>query len=71
MSKIHEFMNTPSPSGKVLRLGIDDNGQLYVNGERVITEQKVSLQWWVNIAVIFGALGAFAQGIVAIIQFFK
>ena len=54
MPKITEFMNTDAPSGKQLSLGIDNEGRLYVNGERVITEQKVSLVWWVNIVVVLG-----------------
>lgn len=52
-------------------LGIDDDGWLYVNGERVITQQKVRLDWWVNVAVVLGALGALAQGPVAIYGLYK
>ena len=71
MSEVHEFMNTESPSGKKLSLGLDDDGRLYVNGELVVTEQKIKLQWWVNVAVVLGALGAFAQGLVAVITLYK
>lgn len=71
MPKVHEFMNTEAPSGKLLSLGIDNEGSLYVNGEQVITKHKVSLDWWVNIAVVLGALGAFAQGMVAICSLYK
>ena len=41
------------------------------NGELVVTEQKIKLQWWVNVAVVLGALGAFAQGLVAVITLYK
>ena len=71
MPQVHEFMNTESPSGKTLSLGIDDDGHLYVNHEKVVTEQKVMLQWWINIAVVLGALGAFSQGLVAICSLYK
>ncbi|MBI4191531.1 MAG: hypothetical protein HY525_13460 [Betaproteobacteria bacterium] len=71
MPVVHEFMNTDAPSGKQLSLGIDDDGSLYVNGERVITQQKVRLDWWVNVAVVLGALGAFAQGLVAVYSIYK
>lgn len=71
MPIVHEFMTTDAPSGKQLALGIDDDGWLYVNGERVITQQKVRLDWWVNVAVVLGALGALAQGLVAIYGLYK
>ncbi|MEX0964418.1 MAG: hypothetical protein WDZ52_10325 [Pseudohongiellaceae bacterium] len=44
MPEIHDFMNTDAPTGKSLSLGLDDDGHLYVNGEAVVTEQKVKLQ---------------------------
>ncbi|MEI7843623.1 MAG: hypothetical protein WCI39_11405 [Gallionellaceae bacterium] len=71
MAEINEFMNTDAPSGKQLSLGIDNEGRLYVNGERVITEQKIRLEWWINVAMVLGALGAFAQGVVAICSLYK
>ena len=64
-------MNTDAQSGKQLSLGIDDDGWLYVNGERVITSQKVRLDWWVNLALVLGAVGAFAQGLVAVCSMYK
>ncbi len=71
MPVVNEFMNTEAPSGKLMSLGIDDDGWLYVNGERVITQQKVKLDRWVNIAVFLGSLGAFAQGLIAIYSIYK
>lgn len=71
MPEINEFMYTDAPSGKQLSLGIDNEGLLYVNGERVVTEQKIRLDWWINVAMVLGALGAFAQGIVAISSLYK
>lgn len=71
MSDIEEFMQTDSASGKSLSLGIDKEARLYVNGERVITEQKISLSWWLNLVAVLGGLGAFAQGIAAIYTLYK
>ena len=71
MSQVHEWMTKESPSGKTLSLGIDDDGHLYVNGEPVVTEQKVKLEWWINLAAVLGALGAFAQGVVAVCSLYK
>jgi hypothetical protein len=44
---------------------------LYVNGEKVVTEQKIKLQWWIDVAVVLGALGAFAQGLAALVLLYK
>lgn len=32
------------------RLGIDENGKLYWNDQVVITAQKTTLQWWVDLS---------------------
>lgn len=71
MPEINEFMSQEASNGKQLSLGIDNEGRMYVNGEMVITEQKVSLGWWINIAVVLGGLGGFAQGIIAIYSLYK
>jgi len=71
MPNIQVFLEQDAPNGKTLSLGIDDDGNLYVNGERVVTEQKITLKWWVDVAVIFGALGAFSQGFVSVYLMFK
>ncbi len=64
-------MNTDTPSGKPISFGLDDEGRLYVNGEQVITKQKISLDWWVNVAVVLGALGSLASGMAAIYSLYK
>ena len=71
MPQVHEWMTTESPSGKTLSLGLDEDGRLYVNGELVVTEQKVKLEWWINAAVVLGSLGAFAQGLVAVLSLYQ
>ena len=71
MNRIEEIMYTESSDGKQHSLGIDDHGNLYINGNRVVTEQRFKLAWWINVAVFLGGIGAFAQCIVAILEFFK
>jgi len=66
MPEIIEFMLQETPAGKVLRLGVDDDGWLYVNGEPVKTEHRATFELWVKLAVIVGSLGAFAQGFVSV-----
>lgn len=68
---IHEWATTESPSGKELHLGIDDDANLYVNEKQVVTKQDVKLEWWINLAVVLGGLGAFTQGLVALCTLYK
>lgn len=68
---IREIMSTQFDyGGKTLSLGLDEEGKLYVNGERVVTEQRVRLQWWVNAAVMLWGIGAVAQAVFAALSFF-
>ena len=51
MSKIH-----PITMGEFNKLGVDENNKLYWNEKPVITEQQITLDWWVNLAIILGGL---------------
>jgi hypothetical protein len=49
-------------------LGIDGKRQLFWDGERVQIERRFVLSFWQKtgaVLVVFGALGAFAQGVTA------
>jgi len=50
-------------------LGIDENSNLYWNKKRVITEQKVTLQRWVNVAIILASTSTVALAIFAALEF--
>lgn len=67
MADLYEWMSTETKEDKKVVFGFDKDGRLYINGERVVTEQKVILQMWLNVALALGALGALAQGVVAVI----
>ena len=43
-------------SDKIGTLGIDKDGNLYWNEKRVVTEQVIKLQWWVNLSIIVGGI---------------
>jgi hypothetical protein len=47
-------------TGKHVILAIDNGGRLYWNGQLVVTEQRVRLQTWLNVAIVVGALGTVA-----------
>ena len=50
-------------------LGIDEDSNLYWNNRRVITEQKVTLQRWVNVAIILASNSSVALAMFAALEF--
>lgn len=49
-------------------LGIDEDWNLYWNKKRVITKGKVTLQWWVNVAIICASASTLALAIFAALE---
>jgi hypothetical protein len=47
------------------------SGDLYWNGEKILTEQKLSLNWWVNVSIVLGALSTAVMAIIAILNYLK
>lgn len=71
MSKIIETILTHiTDDGVQGRLGIGKDGTLYWNEQTVITEQKITLQWWVNLAIIMGSISTLCLGIFEGLRFF-
>lgn len=60
-----------SDSGSKGEMGIDEHGVLYWNGKPVVTEQKVKLQWWVNLSAILAALSTVVMAILATVTYFS
>ncbi len=50
-------------------LGIDEDGRLYWNDEAVVTEQKMTLQWWVNVAIIVTGFSTLLFAIITLLRF--
>jgi len=72
MKKAIETIFTHEIGGDVKGvLGIDKDARLYWNGQPVLTEQKVTLQWWVNVFVIVASLSTLAMAIFTGLQYFK
>lgn len=53
------------------KLRVDKNFQLYFDGNKVITENKITFDSLINWAVVIGGLGAFISGVVDLICLFK
>lgn len=69
MLKIRELYKVEFADGVKGALGIDERGRLYWNGEFVITEQRVSLSWWISLAIVLGGLSTFAIALLSILAY--
>jgi hypothetical protein len=58
-------------TGKTGVLGIDEDARLYWNGRLIVTEQKIKLSWWVNIAVILGGVSTAVIAIFTALLYLK
>ena len=47
---------------------LDENGRIYWEGERVLTEVRLSVPTLVNIAVIVAAIGTFGTFLLTLLQ---
>jgi len=72
MSKIEPiFTQNIVKDGKTVvggELGIDENCKLYWNKKEILTKQKITLQWWVNIGIILAAASTLALAVLALLQ---
>ena len=50
-------------------LGVDDERNLYWNNKAIVTEQKVKLEWWVNVSIIVASVSTFAIAFFTYLQF--
>ena len=50
-------------------LGIDENSNLYWNKKKVITEQTIKLEFWVNMAIIFASASTIVLAAFAVLDF--
>jgi len=49
-------------------LGIDEDYKLYWNKKEILTKQKITLQWWVNLSIIVAAASTLALAVLALLQ---
>jgi len=49
-------------------IGVDEEGRLYWKGKPIVTEQRISLQWWVNVGIIVGSLSTLCIAIAEIVR---
>lgn len=71
MRTITTIFEHDADTGKTGVLGIDEEARLYWNGELIVTEQKVKLSWWVNLALILGGVSTALIAIFTALLYFK
>jgi len=50
-------------------LGVGDDGALYWDGKPVVVRKEIDLTWWQTTIAIVAAVGAFASGLVAVLEY--
>lgn len=53
------------------RLGVDNNNRLYWEGQPVVTEQALTLRWWVNVSIVAGGIATLVLGVVELLRFLR
>lgn len=71
MSDIEVIFWHEADSGAKGELGIDEKGRLYWNGRPVVTQQKVTLQWWVNLSAIVAAISTVVTAGISVATYFN
>lgn len=69
-TKIHTIFTQDLDNGNQGEHGIDDESNLYWNKKQIVTEQKIKLQWWVNISIIFASLSTVTLAVFTVLQYF-
>jgi hypothetical protein len=52
------------------RLGIDELNNLYWDKKPLVTEEKITLQKWVNFSIIVGAASTFILAVMEVMKYF-
>ena len=64
--KLDTIFTHDREDGGRLTLSVGPNNHLYVNGEPVVTESKLTLNWWVQVAVVLTGASTMALAVVEI-----
>ena len=70
MKKTITFLTHEDEEGSFI-LSYDFDGNLYLNGKKVITENKIIFNWWVNLAAVLGGIGAFGVFMIDLLKVIK
>lgn len=65
LPRIYPIFTQDLENGQTGEFGVGEDGKAYWNGKPIITEEKVVLQLWVNIALIVTAVAVIVQAMFA------
>ena len=52
------------------RFGVDENNRLHWDRKPVVTEERLTLAWWVNLSVVLGGLATVLLAVLETLKFF-
>ncbi|MEN3070125.1 hypothetical protein [Uliginosibacterium sediminicola] len=51
------------------KIGVDENNKLYWDGRPIVVEERITLQWWVNLSAIAGALSGVTLAVIEVLRY--
>lgn len=66
--KVESIFSTVTAEGGQCDLGTDQDGNLYVNNKKVVTQQKLNLPIWVNVSIVAGGLATVVIALISVLQ---
>jgi hypothetical protein len=69
--QLHPFFNFTDGEGKKTELCVGDDRNMYINGKKIVTESKLELSWWVNVAAVLAGLGAISSFLLELLKTLK
>ena len=64
-----KWVTVPGINNREHELGFDEEGMLYWDKRRVLTEQKLSLPSYVNVSIVFGAVFTGVLAVTAVLEY--
>jgi len=73
MAELHQIYSYVDKDGREhFGFGVDpETGELFWNKTKVVTEQRLTLSWWVNASIILGGLSTAFLAIVTFLDYLK
>lgn len=63
--KIHRVFSQELDNGTEVEFGVGEDQQAYRNGKPIVTQERVVLQHWVNLALVVTAVAGIGQAVFA------
>ena len=64
--KLETIFDYVGDDGRTVIVAVDHKNRLHVNGEAVVTEGKLTLDWWVGAAAVIAGVSAATLAIIEV-----